>query len=126
MSQANNPPTGAPVRDLKAIQDAGKQIAKDAGGTLVRDFFAANKSAIAAVLPKHITPEWMTGVALRALFDGAHGAYRDAVLLNAAAALLVAGRVATLPEGVAAARDSLDSGAARARAAALARISPLA
>jgi recombination protein RecT len=67
MSQASNPPTGAPVRDLKAIQEAGKQVAKEAGGTLVRDFFAANKSAIAAVLPKHITPEWMTGVALRAL-----------------------------------------------------------
>jgi anthranilate phosphoribosyltransferase len=66
------------------------------------------------------------GAALRALFDGAHGAYRDAVLLNAAAALLVAGRAATLPEGVATARESLDSGAARARAAALARISPLA
>ena len=67
MSQAHNPPTGAPVRDLKAIQESGKQVAKEAGGTLVRDFFQANKAAIAAVLPKHITPEWMTGVALRAL-----------------------------------------------------------
>jgi anthranilate phosphoribosyltransferase len=66
------------------------------------------------------------GAALRALFDGAHGAYRDAVLLNAAAALLIAGRAASLPEGVDKARESLDSGAARARAAALARISPLA
>ena len=64
------------------------------------------------------------GAAFRALLDGAHGAYRDAVLLNAAAALLVAGRAASLPEGVAQARDSLDSGAARARVAALARISP--
>ncbi len=66
------------------------------------------------------------GAALRALLDGAHGAYRDAVLLNAAAALLVAGRASGLPEGVELARESLDSGAARARAAALARISPLA
>jgi anthranilate phosphoribosyltransferase len=66
------------------------------------------------------------GAAFRALLDGAHGAYRDAVLLNAAAALLVAGRAASLTEGVAQARDSLDSGAARARVAALARISPAA
>jgi anthranilate phosphoribosyltransferase len=60
--------------------------------------------------------------ALRALLDGAPGAYRDAVLLNAAAALVVADRVASLPEGVALARDSIDSGAARAKLAAVARI----
>jgi anthranilate phosphoribosyltransferase len=60
--------------------------------------------------------------ALRALLDGAPGAYRDAVLLNAAAALVVADRVATLPEGVALARTSIDSGAARAKVAAVARI----
>jgi anthranilate phosphoribosyltransferase len=60
--------------------------------------------------------------ALRALLDGAPGAYRDAVLLNAAAALVVADRVATLPEGVALARESIDSGAARAKVAAVARI----
>ena len=66
------------------------------------------------------------GAAFRALLDGAHGAYRDAVLLNAAAALLVSGRAASLTEGVAQARDSLDSGAARARLAALARVSPAA
>jgi anthranilate phosphoribosyltransferase len=48
--------------------------------------------------------------ALRTMLSGVAGAYRDAVLLNAAAARLVAGRAATLPEGVAAARESLDSG----------------
>ncbi|WP_347267022.1 anthranilate phosphoribosyltransferase [Paracoccus sp. (in: a-proteobacteria)] len=58
--------------------------------------------------------------ALRALLDGAPGAYRDAVLLNAAAALLVAGRAADLREGVAIAAASIDSGKARARLAALA------
>lgn len=60
--------------------------------------------------------------ALRALLDGAAGAYRDAVLLNAAAALVVAEKVASLPEGVELARESLDSGAARAKVAAVARI----
>jgi anthranilate phosphoribosyltransferase len=62
--------------------------------------------------------------ALRALLDGAPGAYRDAVLLNAAAALVVAGRVASLPEGVAMARESLDSGAAKQRVERLAAASP--
>ncbi len=53
--------------------------------------------------------------AFRALLDGATGAYRDAVLLNAAAALLVADRVATLKEGVEQARVSIDSGAAKTK-----------
>ena len=60
--------------------------------------------------------------ALRALLDGAPGAYRDAVLLNAAAALVVADRVSDLKDGVALARDSIDSGAAKARLALLSRI----
>uniref|UniRef100_UPI004047F187 anthranilate phosphoribosyltransferase n=1 Tax=Yoonia sp. TaxID=2212373 RepID=UPI004047F187 len=50
--------------------------------------------------------------ALRGLLNGEHGAYRDAVLLNAAAALLVANRVNTLPQGVEIAQQSIDSGAA--------------
>jgi anthranilate phosphoribosyltransferase len=60
--------------------------------------------------------------AFRALLDGAPGAYRDAVLLNAAAALVVADRAASLPEGVEMARASIDSGAARARIEALRRL----
>ena len=60
--------------------------------------------------------------ALRALLDGAPGAYRDAVLLNAAAALMIADRVKSLKEGVEIARISIDSGAAKAKIAALARI----
>ncbi len=61
-------------------------------------------------------------VAFRALLDGSSGAYRDAVLLNAAAALLVADKVTTLKDGVSLARQSIDSGAAKAKLAALARI----
>jgi len=52
-------------------------------------------------------------VAFRALLDGHQSAYRDAVLLNAAAALIVADKVKALPEGVEMARDSIDSGAAK-------------
>jgi len=44
--------------------------------------------------------------ALAGLLDGAPGAYRDAVILNAAAALVVAGRAGNLAEGAALAGDS--------------------
>lgn len=67
------------------------------------------------------TPE-ENGAAFQALLEGAAGAYRDAVLLNAAAALVVAGEVNTLPEGTEIAKESLDSGAAKAKIEALARI----
>lgn len=60
--------------------------------------------------------------AFRALLEGASGAYRDAVLLNAAAALVIADKATDLPEGVAMARSSIDSGAARAKVEMLARL----
>jgi anthranilate phosphoribosyltransferase len=62
------------------------------------------------------------GRAFRALLGGAPSAYRDAVRLHSAAALVIAGRAATLPEGVEAATESLDSGRAREKVEALARI----
>ena len=62
------------------------------------------------------------GAAFRALLDGAPGAYRDAVLLNAAAALMVADKVKTLSEGVEMAAESIDSGAAKRAIEALARV----
>lgn len=60
--------------------------------------------------------------AFRSLLDGQTGAYRDAVLLNAAAALIVADRVTDLKDGVALAKESIDSGAARAKVHALAAV----
>jgi len=50
---------------------------------------------------------------LNALVDGKQGPLRDIVLLNAAAALIVAGRAKDLREGVALAAQSIDRGAAR-------------
>jgi anthranilate phosphoribosyltransferase len=81
-----------------------------------------------AGLPYHPFEKIMGGTpaenaaALRALLDGAPGAYRDAVLLNAAAALVVADRAGDLAEGVSMARESIDSGAARTKLQTLARI----
>jgi len=60
--------------------------------------------------------------ALRAVLDGATGAYRDAVLLNSAAALVLADLASSLPEGVEVARHSIDSGAASGKLASLARV----
>jgi anthranilate phosphoribosyltransferase len=53
--------------------------------------------------------------ALRALLGGATGPYRDTVLMNAGAALVVAGKAKDLAEGVAVAAASIDQGKARER-----------
>jgi len=52
--------------------------------------------------------------ALRALLAGQPGAYRDIVLYNAAASLLVAGKASDLKHGVQLAAKSIDDGAAQA------------
>ncbi|MGK2739860.1 anthranilate phosphoribosyltransferase [Tepidicaulis sp. LMO-SS28] len=52
--------------------------------------------------------------ALRRVLDGAPGAYRDIVLMNSAAALIVADKAATLKDGVAMAARSIDEGKAKA------------
>jgi anthranilate phosphoribosyltransferase len=62
------------------------------------------------------------GAAFQALLDGQSGAYRDAVLLNTAAALVVADKVRTLPEGVEMAKESIDSGAAKNKIEMLAKL----
>jgi anthranilate phosphoribosyltransferase len=54
-------------------------------------------------------------VLLRAVLEGNPGPRRDAVLLNAAAALLAGDSSASLKEGVALARKALDSGSALAK-----------
>jgi anthranilate phosphoribosyltransferase len=61
--------------------------------------------------------------AIQAIFAGAPGPKRDAVLLNAAAALVVAELAEDLAEGLAGAIRALDSGAAAERLEELARFS---
>ncbi len=67
------------------------------------------------------TPEELKGgdpevnaEAIRELLSGTPSAYRDIVLLNAAASLIVAGKAGDLKEGVAMAAKSIDEGHARA------------
>jgi anthranilate phosphoribosyltransferase len=57
------------------------------------------------------------------LLDGEAGPYRDITLFNAAAALVVAGKAATLKDGVALAARSIDDGAARTVLAKLVAVS---
>tara|TARA_R110000822_G_scaffold33754_2_gene95989 strand:- start:711 stop:1121 length:411 start_codon:yes stop_codon:yes gene_type:complete len=56
------------------------------------------------------------------LLDGTASAYRDAVLLNSAAALVIADAAPNLKAGVEMARHSIDSGAARDKVTQVARI----
>jgi len=81
-----------------------------------------------AGLPEHPFEDIVGGspednaTAFRALLEGTPSAYRDAVLLNSAAALVVADAASDLREGVEKSRESIDSGAAKAKLNALARI----
>jgi anthranilate phosphoribosyltransferase len=61
--------------------------------------------------------------ALRAVLAGEKNAYRDIAVLNAAVALVVAGRAADLREGATLAQQALDSGAAAEKLAELVRLS---
>ena len=60
--------------------------------------------------------------AIRALFDGVAGPYRDIVLLNSAAALVIGERAADMPEALHLAAAALDEGKARDTLAALVRL----
>jgi anthranilate phosphoribosyltransferase len=53
--------------------------------------------------------------AMRGVLEGKDSAYREIAILNAAAALVVAGRAETLKDGVALAKKSVDSGDAKGR-----------
>ena len=72
-----------------------------------------------AGLPTHKLSEILGGSPaenaseLKALLEGKKSAYRDAVLLNSSAALLIAGKCGSLKEGVEYAADSIDSGKAK-------------
>ncbi|MGY0793204.1 recombinase RecT [Azospirillum argentinense] len=56
-----------PAKSVTELRAAGKQTAKQAGGSTVAAFFELNKDAIKAVLPQHMTPDRMLKIALRAM-----------------------------------------------------------
>lgn len=100
-------------------------VAQIAGGDLRS--FELNPEHVGLKLtdPKDLlggTPE-ENALAIQALLEGAPGAYRDTVLLNAGAALLVADKVATIEDGIAMAAQTVDSGKARETLARLVAVS---
>jgi anthranilate phosphoribosyltransferase len=56
---------------------------------------------------------------IREILEGVRSPHRDIILLNSAAALVAAGKIDTIIEGVPLAADSIDSGAARMKLEAL-------
>ena len=100
------------VAELNAGQVTEREVHPEDAGLPVHPF-----EAILGGTPED------NGRAFKALLDGAEGAYRDAVCLNAAAALVIAEVAADLAEGTAMARESIDSGQARGKVTALARLS---
>jgi anthranilate phosphoribosyltransferase len=113
-------------RAMVVSGDEGLDELSLAGGNDVADVTAdgivamRRISAADAGLPHHPVDAIRGGdpahnaAALRALLDGAPGPYRDAVLLNAAAALIVAGAARTLREGAEEAAEAIDKGLAGA------------
>ena len=59
-------------------------------------------------MPGGMRPSW------REILGGERGAPRDVVLLNAGVALFVAGRTASVRDGIARAAEAIDTGAAEA------------
>jgi len=110
-------------RSLIVSGDEGLDELSLAGGNEMADVrgsdFAMRRFDAARAGLEHAPVEAIRGgdaahnaKALRALLDGMPGAYRDAVVFNAAAALVVAGREEDWPARVAEAQEALDSGAA--------------
>jgi len=90
-------------------------IASIAGGSLTTFTIAPEDAGLSRAAPEDIKggdPQH-NAAALTALLDGARSAYRDIVLLNSAAALIVADKVETLKDGAALAAQAIDSGQAR-------------
>ncbi len=82
----------------------------------IREYFVSPEDAGVPIAPAEAirggTPEHNAGV-LAAVAQGETGAVRDAVVLNAAAALVAADVASDVKEGAAIAEDAIDSGAAR-------------
>ena len=98
------------------ITTTGETAVAELAGGEIRTFTLAPESF---GLPRRTREELRGGDAafnagaLRALLDGAPGAYRDTVLMNAGAGLVVAGVVKHLDDGIARAAGAIDGGHAR-------------
>ncbi|MEI9929427.1 MAG: anthranilate phosphoribosyltransferase [Rhizomicrobium sp.] len=87
--------------------------ALDKGNVQLLDFNAVPRKATLADLKGGDAQH--NAAAIKNLLDGEEGPFRDIVLLNVAAALIVAGKAQSIAGGVAMAEMSIDSGAALVR-----------
>lgn len=109
--------TASTVLDLRAGEGAESEVRS----------YTVHPAALGlapAALPDLVGGDAATNADLvRKVLEGGRGPHRDIVALNAAAGLVVAGRAADLPEGLARAEEVLDTGAAARVAEALAAVS---
>jgi anthranilate phosphoribosyltransferase len=106
-------PTGTTwISEMKDGQVTSFEITPEAVG-LKRSSFAELKGGEAA----------QNADALRHVLAGNPSAFRDAAVMTAGAALVVAGKAADLTQGVSAAQTAIDSGAAEAALATLVKVS---
>jgi anthranilate phosphoribosyltransferase len=103
---------------LDEITTSGPSFVAELAGGKVKTFEVTPEDAGL----KRSNPEQLRGgeaamnaAALRAVLEGMPGPYRDVALMNAGAALVVAGKAKNIREGVALGAKVLDSGAANAR-----------
>ena len=91
-------------------------IADLAGGTIREYSFHPEEAGIALAKEADLRggDPAFNAAAINALLAGEAGAFRDIVLLNAGAALVVAGKAASIPEGAVLAAAAIDDGRARA------------
>jgi anthranilate phosphoribosyltransferase len=101
---------------LDELSGAGPSIAVSIGALALPDRIAPEDAGLSRhpIAALHGGDSYYNAAALRRLLAGERGAYRDAILLNAAAALIVAGNADTLTSGAARAAEALDNGAANA------------
>ncbi|MGQ9737592.1 MAG: anthranilate phosphoribosyltransferase [Armatimonadota bacterium] len=84
-------------------------------GTITEEHLVPEQFGFRRAQPQEVTaPDSPQGCAqlLRDLFGGTPGPYRDLLLLNAGAALMVGSKARTLQEGIQLARETVDSGSA--------------
>lgn len=106
-------PTGTTwISELKDGKITSFEVTPEAAG-LTRSSFEALKGGDAAE----------NAAALRNVLEGKPSAFRDAAVMTAGAALVVAGKAEDLREGVQLAQKAIDSGAAQARLDSLVKVS---
>ena len=111
---------------IDEITTSGPTYVAELDGGKVRTFEVTPEDAgLPRARPEHLKggDPAHNAKALRAVLSGDRGPYRDIVLLNAGAALIVAGRAADLKGGAAMAARAIDDGAAAATLAKLIAIS---